>query len=211
MNGGKIVSKKIKQAIDALHAATRALVIASEALASEAGMWISAMPVAFENVGGYKWIFFSDEENRMHIQVPPKGKGSPRYKVFLERSGKRVFEPVVDKKHDKIPGGLLRELKAEVNRHREQIEALWLEQIIEMGEVTVDVDQKTRVATIVVYPKDRDKIVRKIDMTKHTNDAESYAPGNYALEKDIPALAFGLQKKPSNRRGFINLIGKIWL
>lgn len=48
---------------------------------------------ALAGVGGFDWGFYSNEDPRMHVQVL-NADAHVDYKVWLERDGARVFEPV---------------------------------------------------------------------------------------------------------------------
>ncbi len=51
---------------------------------------INSAPVILAE-GGFKWGFFFREEPRMHLQTTGEHEGE--YHVWLERDGKKVFEP----------------------------------------------------------------------------------------------------------------------
>ena len=69
---------------------------------------------------GYNWGWFSPEDSRMHLQTVDS-KNLDLYKVWLEKNGKRAFEPV-----GSIPAKILKPLEAEVKKKRRHIEGRWV-------------------------------------------------------------------------------------
>ena len=67
---------------------------------------------------GFNWGWFSREDPRMHLQTVDR-KHEGRYKVWLEKNGKRIFEP-----EGSIPGKVLKALQAEVTQLRDEIDRL---------------------------------------------------------------------------------------
>jgi hypothetical protein len=64
--------------------------------------------VILRNVpAGYHWGWYSREDQRMHLQTVDS-KHSNQYKVWLERDGKRAFEP-----ETAIPAKVLKALQKE--------------------------------------------------------------------------------------------------
>ena len=74
---------------------------------------------------GMDWGWYSREDPRMHLQIVDT-KNLNRYKVWLEKNGRRAFEPV-----GKIPGKTLKALEAEVAALRRHIEGRWTNLMIE--------------------------------------------------------------------------------
>jgi hypothetical protein len=93
---------------------------------------------------GFNWGWYSREDPRMHLQLVDT-KSLDRYKVWLEKGGKRVFEPVV-----KIPAKPLKGLEAEVKALRRHIEGRWTNLMIENDWLTLRM--RGREVTITAYP-----------------------------------------------------------
>src|SRR5262245_45650558 len=74
---------------------------------------------------GFNWGWFSREDPRMRLQTVDKKNGN-RYKVWLEKDGKRVFEPVGN-----IPAKILKALEARVKEQRRHIEGRWVDLMID--------------------------------------------------------------------------------
>jgi hypothetical protein len=93
---------------------------------------------------GFDWGWFSREDPRMHLQTVDS-KNLNRYKVWLEASGKRAFEPV-----GKLPGKTLKALEAEVKKLRRHIESRWTNLMIENDWLTLRMSG--REITLTAYP-----------------------------------------------------------
>ena len=74
---------------------------------------------------GFSWGWYSREDPRMHLQTVDS-KNLNRYKVWLEKNGKRVFEPA-----GRIPGKVLSALEEEVTKLRSHVEGRWTNFMIE--------------------------------------------------------------------------------
>lgn len=84
------------------------------------------MSVILRNVPpGYHWGWFSREDQRMHLQTVDR-EHAGLYKVWLERAGRRVFEP-----EGKIPPRIVNRLEEEVEKLRRHIEARWVNFMID--------------------------------------------------------------------------------
>ena len=92
------------------------------------------MAVILEDVPpGHDWGWYSREEQRMHLQTVDE-RHFQHYKVWLEKNGKRVFEPAETKlrgKTIKLPKKVLEELEDIVAAHRDDIEARWVRLMID--------------------------------------------------------------------------------
>src|ERR1700687_2057944 len=83
------------------------------------------MTVILQNVPpGINWGWFSREDPRMHLQTVDS-KNLNDYKVWLERKGRRVFEPV-----GIIPAKIRTRLEAEVKKRRGNVEGRWTNMMI---------------------------------------------------------------------------------
>ena len=68
----------------------------------------------------YDWGWFSREEPRMHLQTVDKDHRRLHFKIWLEKAGRRVFEP-----EPGIPAKILKVVQAEILQQRDRIEAYW--------------------------------------------------------------------------------------
>jgi hypothetical protein len=93
---------------------------------------------------GFDWSWYSREDPRMHLQIV-NGKNPGRYKVWLERDGIRIFEPV-----GKIPGKTLKALEAEVKTLRRHVESRWTNLMIDNGWLRFSM--RGREVTLTAYP-----------------------------------------------------------
>lgn len=105
------------------------------------------MAVILPNVPkGINWGWYSREETRMHLQTVDS-KNRNVYKVWLEKNGKRIFEPATP-----IPGKILGKLEAVANEQprRGNVEARWVELMIENG--WLKLHMRGSLITLVAYP-----------------------------------------------------------
>ena len=81
----------------------------------------AAMAVVLRGVPGrVDWGFYSREDPRMHLQtVDKKHQGKDQYKVWLEKDGRRVFEP-----EGTIPKPILKALLKEVKDDQGTVEGV---------------------------------------------------------------------------------------
>ncbi len=125
----------------------------------------TAMAVILRAVpGGINWGWFSNEDERMHLQTVNSGQtvGKDTYSVWLEREGKRIFE--IRGNSSPIPAKVLKTLKAEVLRRRHEIEGEWLKWSFKRKWLVWTVVDE--VVTLTLYPNNANKIVRHIDLRK---------------------------------------------
>jgi mRNA-degrading endonuclease RelE of RelBE toxin-antitoxin system len=69
----------------------------------------------------FDWGWFSREDPRMHLQSVDKDHRHLHYKVWLEKKGKRVFDP-----EPEIPARVVKALKRQIEQQRGRIEAYWI-------------------------------------------------------------------------------------
>ncbi|MBI1832499.1 MAG: hypothetical protein HYR84_13740 [Planctomycetes bacterium] len=93
---------------------------------------------------GFDWGWYSREDPRMHLQIVDS-RNPGRYKVWLERDGNRVFEPV-----GKIAGKILKVLEAEVKNLRRYVESRWTNLMIENDWLAIRM--RGREVTVIAYP-----------------------------------------------------------
>ncbi len=101
----------------------------------------------------------------MHLQTVDK-KNRNRYKVWLEKNGKRTFEP-----SERIPAKILKPLEAEVTRLRRHIEGRWADLMIDNDWLTLAMSG--REVTVIAYPQ-----VPGARFTR-TFDIAEYFPARY--------------------------------
>src|SRR5262245_39896620 len=88
-----------------------------------------AMPGNLHNVpAGYDWGWYSREEPRMHLKVIDEKHKRLKYKVWLEKEGRRVVEPAGE-----IPVKILTALRTELARNRDVVEDSWVRFMIRKG------------------------------------------------------------------------------
>lgn len=165
-----------------------------------------AMAVVIRGVPpGYNWGWFSRKDQRMHLQVVDDEHSHLHYKVWLERRGRRIFEP-----DGKIPNKILRKLKAKVQSERERIENKWTVFMIQQGWLRAELSG--RVVVLTAYPGGHNRFTRRIDLG-------SYYPGAYPgwdtvlpkldLKSSPGLLAVGPEDNPDDRN-HVRLIDELW-
>ncbi len=166
---------------------------------------IVAMATILDGVAKLDWGFYSREEDRMHLQVVGP-RGSPNYKVFLEREGKRVFEPAKDREPPPIVDKALRKALA---RDLHIVEAEWLDRLIKTKKILVKLHPATETATVDVYPGTRDKIHRTIILATHATVDEYDSAEKWRLDGDLSALVLNADKD-KRKQVYIYLPDVIW-
>jgi hypothetical protein len=154
---------------------------ADEVASKFAGMQVNAMAIQLRSVVGHHWGWYSNEEQRMHIQTLDAGakEGPKAAKIWLESNGKRVFEV-------SQPGDLsakdLKVLESRVTAARGVLEDNWAVFMIKHGWVSASV--KGRILTVTGYPRSNHPIVRKVDLSE-------WLPGAYPhWDAKIPQVDF---------------------
>lgn len=132
----------------------------------------------------------------MHLQtVDEQHQGKYALKVWLEKKGRRVFEPV-----GKIPVKVLKALEADLTPDRRHVEVRWVNFMIKKNWLRLDVSHLPKV-TLSAYPGTPNKFTRTIDLTQEM--AEFYAlqvqPEDVTLNSDLAALEIWPQKEEGNR------------
>ena len=151
---------------------------------------------------GFDWGWYSREDPRMHLQIVD-GKNPGRYKVWLEKDGKRIFEPV-----GKIPGKTLKVLEAEVKNLRRFVEARWTNLMIENGWLRFNM--RGREITLTVYsafPGARftrtfdiaDYFPARYDPASQIKDKTPIKPEDLVLNDQMAAIEVWPQKEESLR------------
>ncbi len=151
---------------------------------------------------GRNWGWYSREDPRMHLQTVDT-KGVIRYKVWLEKDGKPVFEPA-----SAIPAKILKPLQTEVGNLRRHIEARWTNLMIENDWITIHMHG--REVTVIAYPAfPGSRFTRTFDIAEHfparynpnslTTDKTPIKPGDLGLNKEMAAIEVFPQKEESRR------------
>jgi hypothetical protein len=161
------------------------------------------MTVVFRRVPkGYDWRWFSREDPRMHLQTVDS-KHFTAYKVWLERKGKRVFEPAGD-----IPATILNQLKAEVSSKRLHVEGRWVNLMIANEWLTWHT--RGSLVTLTAYPSiPGSKFSRVIDLADYLQGIynpesrlwpkDKPRPEDVVLSRELPAIEIWPQKDESLR------------
>jgi hypothetical protein len=159
---------------------------------------VLAMPNLIRDVpNGYDWGFFSNEDQRMHLQTL---HGAEHYRVWLEERGGRCFEPA-----DKVPTSILRALNKEVLAREQVIESAWIRLMIAKKWISFRLD-KTKVR-LSVYPESPHGFERVLDLTGNVSD--EYLTG--LTEDDLrlsireAALAVGVRTRPEDQLDLFEL------
>ena len=151
---------------------------------------------------GFNWGWFNRGDPRMHLQTVDR-KNRNRYKVWLEKNGKRVFEAVGN-----IPVKILKALEAEVREQRRHIEGRWTELMIENGWLTLNMSgRKVTLAAYPTVPGARfartfdiaDYFVARYDPTSAIKDKRPIKPEDLVLSEELAAIEVFPQKEESRR------------
>lgn len=151
---------------------------------------------------GYSWGWFSREDPRMHLQTVD-ARHRNEYKVWLEKQGRRVFEPV-----GTIPSKVLTALEAEVGTERIRVEAQWISLMIANDWMTFTM--RGSVVTLIAYPGfPGGRFTRRVDLADYLQGI--YSPrsqmwpkipvtaAEVALNAEIAALEIWPHKDESQR------------
>lgn len=165
-----------------------------------ASRYIDAMAKVIRSVpGGYDWGWVSREDERMHLQTVDHAHFND-HKVWLERDGGRVFEPVGD-----IPKKVREALERSVRDRRSSIEAYWCTFAIENGWMKARRDGD--LVTVTVYPKKSGEIVRTIDLKA---EFPTIAEKEFTPFLDADEATLVLYVSPGGRRVDVALPGWLW-
>ncbi len=154
---------------------------------------------------GINWGWFSREDPRMHLQAVDS-KNFGRYKVWLEKDGKRVFEPV-----GSISGKILKALAAEVKKLRRHIEGRWVNFMI--AQKWLELHLRGTLISVTAYPQvPGSRFTRTVDLVEwlpgiYHPDSKMWAkepvkPEEVVLSKELPAIEIYPQKDESLRHHF---------
>lgn len=142
----------------------------------------------------------------MHLQTVDS-KNFGRYKVWLEKSGKRTFEPV-----GSIPAKILKALEAEVKKSRRNIEGRWVNFMIANDWLEIHTHATT--ITVIAYPTvPGSRLMRTVNLAEwlpgiynpHSKvwpPFEPIKPEEVVLSRELPAIEIWPQKHESLRHHF---------
>jgi hypothetical protein len=169
-----------------------------------------AMAVVIQDLPpGYDWGWYSREEPRMHLQSVDEAHFK-LYKVWLEREGKRVFEPAEIKIKGKkvtIPRKVADRLKEEVEAYRDDIEARWVRLMISYQWIRLAVAGTSIVLTM--YPNYPTRFSRTLDLSKELlglydpsypmTPKKPIRPEDVTLNRELAALELWPQERIADR------------
>lgn len=162
------------------------------------------MPVVLRDVPpGYHWGWYSREEPRMHLQTVDQ-RHLNHHKVWLERQGKRVFDPVAA-----IPSKTLKRLEAEVERHRRDIEDRWVNFMIRNQWLQLFLSGASVV--VAVYPGTPNKFTRTLDLRQflRAEEVARLKPEDVRLNPLLPTIEFW-PRLPEEDRHDVQLATVLW-
>ena len=151
---------------------------------------------------GINWGWYSREDPRMHLQIVDSKKMGD-FKVWLEKEGKRVFEPV-----GKIPAKIRTRLEVEVNKRRRNVEGRWTNLMIKLKWLTYTM--RGSEVTLSAYPQfPGSRFIRKFDLADYfpgiydpaypMTRKEPIKPDEVALNDEMAALEIWTKKDLSLR------------
>lgn len=155
---------------------------------------------------GYDWGWYSREDQRMHLQTVDE-KNCNRYKVWLEKDGKCVFEPA-----EGIPTKILKVLETEVKKERRHIEGRWVDFMI--AQDWLELHTQDKIVNAIAYPNlPGSRFVRTVDLaewlpgiynpsSKVWPPPEPIKPEEVVLSKEMAAIEVYPQKHESRRHHF---------
>ncbi len=154
---------------------------------------------------GYDWGWFSREDPRMHLQVVDKKHWDLGYKVWLERDGRRVFEP-----EPGMPAKIRKALAAKVGERRGMVEAEWIAHMMEKRWLELHVANP--IVTLIAYPRFAHRFARILDLREDIGDPEtlgSITPRDVVFNKKYAVLEL-FPQRPITRRHHIRLESVLW-
>ena len=158
---------------------------------------------------GYDWGSYSREDPRMHLQTVDD-KHKRLYKVWLERNGKRAFEPAISKADgqiDAIPKKILDRLEKAVAAKRSHVEARWVSLMIAQQWIRLNVSGS--LITLTVYANYPTRFTRTVDLAQvfpglydpsyPTSPKKPIRPEEVILSRDLAAIEIWPQKDIADR------------
>jgi hypothetical protein len=139
----------------------------------------------------------------MHLQTVDDEHRN-QYKVWLERKGTRVFEPV-----GSIPAKVLKKLQAKVGDLRRHIEGRWASFMIRHRWLQIKVTLPE--VALLAYPGTPNKFTRKVNLQEWFRP-ETYArikPDDVFLKEELGALSV-FKDVPEDLRDDFDLARILW-
>ena len=149
----------------------------------------TAMPKLLSQVASYDWGFFSEREQRMHVQAI--GKDVPRYKAWLEQDGKRCFIDAYP--NAPMPPKVFNAIRVAVAARRTEIENAWTSMQIWLQHVKITVlDPDKYIFDFVLYPGQNTELRRNVELPGlQRMDTTGEYIKNWKLDPDMVAIVFG--------------------
>jgi hypothetical protein len=164
---------------------------------------------------GFDWGWFSREDPRMHLQLVSRRQAKLGYKVWLERDGKRVFEP--NPQLARAPRKLFLAVQERIEQERPQIEREWAAFMILQTWMALRLDGS--VITVTAYPRMATRFTRTVDLAREIPGLydpfypmvakEPIKAEEVTLNPDVVAIEIWPQK-PKSRRMHIELPSILW-
>ena len=132
----------------------------------------------------YNWGWFSREDQRMHLQSVDKDHWHYHYKVWLEKNGKRVFEPATP-----VPAKVLRVLQDVLAIERGKIEAYWISFMIQNGWLKAGF--RDGIITLYAYsntPNHFERTILLSDIIRNEEVARKVTAQDIALNEEFAML-----------------------
>lgn len=166
------------------------------------GRFVTGVAVKIRNVAGHNWGWFSDEDERMHLQTVEEDArtGSNEAKVWLETKGRRCFKFAL---LGKVKSPEWEKLKAKVDAERKVLEAQWVAFMIWHDWLKTDL--KGSVVTLTAYPGTHNSYTKTFDLRTRFPGAYLYAPKwdekppKLDFDKEHGMLAVGYQSNLDDR------------
>ncbi len=143
----------------------------------------------------FNWGWFSREDPRMHLQCVDKLHKDLHYKVWLEKKGRKVFEPELS-----VPAKVLNELQREVTKRRGMVETYWIIFMIQNGWLKVKLTGDN--ITLYAYPNTPNHFERTIklsDVIPNEEVANTVTPQDVVLNKEFGMLEMFPKRKEAAR------------
>jgi len=154
------------------------------------------MAVIIRNVPPtYNWGWFSREDPRMHVQTVDREPRDLHYKVWLEKQGRRVFEP-----EPGIPAKVLKALEKVVVKERERVDAEWATFMINKGWLRARL--AGGIITIIAYPDTPNHFERTIAVSEligNESIAEKLTQSDIAFNAEFAFLELYPQLREGQR------------
>lgn|SRR5262249_8762447 len=152
---------------------------------------------------GYNWGWFSREDPRMHLQTVDRVHRN-EHKVWLERKGARVIEPI-----GPIPAKVLKRLGSEIRKRRRHIDGRWAGFMIENN--WLQIHAALPEVTLIAYPGLPGKFTRKVNLEDwfRPETCARIKPDDVFLNAEMGALSV-FKNVPEDLRHDFDLTRILW-